>query len=100
MEVETPLLCSTGVTDPSVEPLVVTDGDEKIRDSIYLTTEMRLAADPWRGLHGYIKEMIARKYNVPEENVWYRVHTTWTEGGMMYRFNRDMGEVECLGPSR
>jgi hypothetical protein len=78
--------------------VVVTTGGGRIRDSIKLTTEMRLAADPWKGLYGYIKEMIARKHNVDEENVWFRVHGKWAKGGMLYKFNKDTGEVECLGP--
>lgn len=77
--------------------VVVTIGSEKIRDSMYLTSEMREAADPWKGLHGYITEMIARKYNVPEEAVWFRVHGKWVQDGMVYKFDREEGRVVCLG---
>lgn len=42
MEVETPLLCSTGVTDPSIEPFVVTGG-EALSAPRYLQTSPEYA---------------------------------------------------------
>ena len=42
LEVETPLLCSTGVTDPSLEPLVVTTG-ESVGSPRYLQTSPEYA---------------------------------------------------------
>lgn len=42
LEVETPLLCSSGVTDPSLEPLVVAEGDSLARPR-YLQTSPEYA---------------------------------------------------------
>lgn len=42
LEVETPLLCSTGVTEPAIEPLIVTDG-EALSTPRYLQTSPEYA---------------------------------------------------------
>lgn len=103
LEVETPLLCASGVTDPALEPLTVASGQSLCGDRRYLQTSPEYAmkrllaaqGEPIYQLCKAFRDGEAGSRHSPEFTLleWYR------PGFDMHRLMAEVAElvVTCLG---
>ena len=102
LEVETPLLASSGITDPSIEPLVVTEG-ASVPAPRYLQTSPEYAMKRLLAAHGEPIYQIARAFRDgeagPRHNPEFTLLEWYRPGFDHHKLMDEVAELllECLG---
>jgi len=103
LEVETPLLCASGVTDPALEPLTVAGGQSLAGDTRYLQTSPEYAMKRLLAAHGEPIYQLCKAFRDGEAGSRHNPEFTlleWYRPGFdMHRLMDEVAElvVTCLG---